>query len=449
MSEDETWILREANVDRESLGRSESLFALANGHIGLRGTLDEGEPRVLSGTYLNGFYESFPLEYGERGYGFAEDGQAVVDVPDGKIVRLMVENEPVDFERGFVHGHERTLDLRSGLLERQLDWSSSYGDRIRLRTKRLVSFVQRSVAAVVVEVEAVDRPLRVAVVDQPAQVVGQQGGERRVDLGRRRPLVLAEGPDGLVRQRDVDAGQLACQGRAERALVLGVAVAVQQADGDRLGLERAQALQHVCDPVLGELAQRPVRGHPLGRAHPALRWDQRRGVRGAQPVQVGAGLAPELDHVREALGRDERRACAAALQQRVRGHRRAVGERLDAGCLRVGPLERGADGGQHALALVVRRRRRLGRDQPPADREDGVREGASDVDAQQHCGRTLPIATRRSVGARAPPARAGAGATGSSRCAAAASAGTACPYAWSPGTRAGCRAGRSLSPAAR
>jgi len=42
MTDDETWILREAKVDRESLGRSESLFALANGHIGLRGTLDEG-----------------------------------------------------------------------------------------------------------------------------------------------------------------------------------------------------------------------------------------------------------------------------------------------------------------------------------------------------------------------------------------------------------------------
>jgi alpha,alpha-trehalose phosphorylase len=162
VSDDETWILRERTVDRQSLGRSESLFALANGHLGLRGTLDEGEPRVLSGTYLNGLYESFPLEYGERGYGFAEDGQTVVDVPDGKIMRLMVENEPVDFERGRVHAHERTLDLRTGLLKREMDWSSAYGDHIRLRTKRLVSFVQRSVAAVVMEVEAVDRPLRVA-----------------------------------------------------------------------------------------------------------------------------------------------------------------------------------------------------------------------------------------------------------------------------------------------
>ncbi len=72
----EPWAFVEEGVDLDRLAQTESLFALSNGHIGLRGNLDEGEPRGLSGTYLNGFYESFPLEYGERGYGFAEDGQS-------------------------------------------------------------------------------------------------------------------------------------------------------------------------------------------------------------------------------------------------------------------------------------------------------------------------------------------------------------------------------------
>jgi alpha,alpha-trehalose phosphorylase len=158
----EPWVLRESTVDIDSLKRTESLFALANGHLGLRGNLDEGEPRVSVGTYLNGLYESFPLEYGERGYGFAEDGQTVVNCPDGKVIRLLVENEPVDIERGTVLAHERSLDLRSGVLSREMEWRSSWGDHIRLRSKRLVSFVQRSVAAIAFEVEAVDRPLRVA-----------------------------------------------------------------------------------------------------------------------------------------------------------------------------------------------------------------------------------------------------------------------------------------------
>ncbi len=98
----EPWALVEEGVDIDRLAQAESLFALSNGHIGLRGNLDEGEPAGLSGTYLNGFYESFPLEYGERGYGFAEDGQSVVNVTDGKIIRLQVEDEPLDVHRGEV-----------------------------------------------------------------------------------------------------------------------------------------------------------------------------------------------------------------------------------------------------------------------------------------------------------------------------------------------------------
>ena len=45
------------------LGQTESVFALSNGHIGLRGNLDEGEPHGLPGTYLNSVYELRPLPY--------------------------------------------------------------------------------------------------------------------------------------------------------------------------------------------------------------------------------------------------------------------------------------------------------------------------------------------------------------------------------------------------
>jgi alpha,alpha-trehalose phosphorylase len=72
----------------------------------------------LAGTYLNGFYESHPISYGERGFGFPEDGQTVVNVTDGKLIRLLVDDEPLDVHRGRLHSHERVLDLRAGVLER-------------------------------------------------------------------------------------------------------------------------------------------------------------------------------------------------------------------------------------------------------------------------------------------------------------------------------------------
>src|ERR1700704_5654589 len=111
----EPWQVREPTLDRNLVEQAESLFALANGHIGLRGNLDEGEPFGLPGTYLNSFYELRPLPYAEAGYGYPESGQTIVNVTNGKIIRLLVNDEPLDVRYGQLLAHERELDLRQGV----------------------------------------------------------------------------------------------------------------------------------------------------------------------------------------------------------------------------------------------------------------------------------------------------------------------------------------------
>ena len=106
----EPWRLREVGLDLEQLEHTESLFALSNGYLGVRGTLEEGEPVGSPGTYLNGFFESSPLSYPEKGYAFPEVGQRVVNVTDGKLLRLFVDDEPFDVRDGQLLHHERTLD---------------------------------------------------------------------------------------------------------------------------------------------------------------------------------------------------------------------------------------------------------------------------------------------------------------------------------------------------
>ena len=112
------WVLREIGLDHRSLAQSESLFALSNGHIGVRGNLDEGDPNGLPGTYLNSFYEVRPLPYAEAGFGYPEEGQTILNVTNGKLIRLLVDDEPFDLRYGDLLHHERTLDLRRGVLER-------------------------------------------------------------------------------------------------------------------------------------------------------------------------------------------------------------------------------------------------------------------------------------------------------------------------------------------
>ena len=156
----EPWRLVENRLDLELLAQSESIFALSNGHIGLRGNLDEGEPHGLPGSYLNSVYEVRPLPYAEAGYGYPESGQTVINVTNGKIIRLLVDDEPFDIRYGNLHSHERILDLRAGTLTRQVDWSSPAGARIRVTSVRMVSLTQRAIAAISYTVEPVDSKLR-------------------------------------------------------------------------------------------------------------------------------------------------------------------------------------------------------------------------------------------------------------------------------------------------
>jgi alpha,alpha-trehalose phosphorylase len=159
----EPWSVRETGLDLEVLAQAESVFALSNGHIGLRANLDEGEPVGLPGTYLNSFYELRPLPYAEAGYGFPESGQTIVNVTNGKLIRLLVDDEPLDVRYGELLAHERELDLRAGVLRRRAEWRSPAGTAVRVCSTRLVSFVQRSVAAILYEIEPLEEPVRVVV----------------------------------------------------------------------------------------------------------------------------------------------------------------------------------------------------------------------------------------------------------------------------------------------
>src|ERR1700704_5496302 len=92
----EPWQVREPTLDRNLVEQAESVFALSNGHIGLRGNLDEGEPFGLPGTYLNSFFDLRLHEYGEAIYGTPESIQTVINVTNGKLIRLLVDDEPFD-----------------------------------------------------------------------------------------------------------------------------------------------------------------------------------------------------------------------------------------------------------------------------------------------------------------------------------------------------------------
>jgi alpha,alpha-trehalose phosphorylase len=159
----EPWSLHETSLSLDVLAQTESLFALSNGLLGLRGNLDEGEPHGLPGTYLNGFYELRPMPSAETQYGAPESSQTLIDVTNGKVIRLLVDDEPFDVRYGHVLAHDRVLDFRAGTLTRSVDWCSPARRTVRVRSVRFVSFTQRAIMGILYEVEPLDGPANVVV----------------------------------------------------------------------------------------------------------------------------------------------------------------------------------------------------------------------------------------------------------------------------------------------
>jgi alpha,alpha-trehalose phosphorylase len=112
-----------------------SIFAVGNGYLGVRD----------GGVVLNGFHETWPMVYPEDAYGMARTGQTTVNAPDGSVIALLVDGEPLD-------GATRTLDMRAAVVTSEL-----LDKRVRVRTRRLASLTDRHLFALRYEVVALER----------------------------------------------------------------------------------------------------------------------------------------------------------------------------------------------------------------------------------------------------------------------------------------------------
>jgi len=142
------WNVVEKAFHPEFLAQSETMAALGNGYLGMRGCPEEGGPNAENATLINGFYETWPIVYGEEAYGFAKTGQTICNVTDSKIIKLFVDDEPFWLPKASLLSYDRRLNMKSGTLDRQILWETPAGKQVSIRSRRLVSFENRHVAAI-------------------------------------------------------------------------------------------------------------------------------------------------------------------------------------------------------------------------------------------------------------------------------------------------------------
>ena len=188
----DAWRIRELTFDRAYAPRNETIFSLGNGHLGLRGNVEEEAGNVAQGTYVNGFFEEAPIAYGEIAHGYARNHQVLLNVADGKRIQLHLGDDPFDLATGSVQGYERSLDLRTGVLTRSVRWRAPHGAVVDVVARRLVSLTRPEIAAIDFAVTLVEGEATLRVVSAiNAQVSNQDTSDD--------PRVGAHLPDGALR----------------------------------------------------------------------------------------------------------------------------------------------------------------------------------------------------------------------------------------------------------
>ena len=164
------WALVEARPPLDP-GLHESLFSQANGYLGMRATAPEGRPAVEHGTFVNGFHETWPINHAEAAYGFAKIGQTIVNVPDSTVMKLYVDDEPMRLDLADVEDYSRSLDFRDGVLRREVVWRTPAGARVRVRTTRMISFTDRHLARMSMEITMLEGSAPIVV---SSQIINRQ-----------------------------------------------------------------------------------------------------------------------------------------------------------------------------------------------------------------------------------------------------------------------------------
>jgi alpha,alpha-trehalose phosphorylase len=168
------WALVEARYSDQDLGTTETLFAVGNGYLGMRGNVEEGRDSYMHGTFINGFHETWPIQHAEEAFGFARVGQTIVNAPDAKVIRLYVDDEPLLLSVADLEEYERRVDFRTGVYTRDILWRTPAGKRVRVRSTRMVSLTERHLSIMTFEVTLLDAAAPVAI---SSQILNRQDGE--------------------------------------------------------------------------------------------------------------------------------------------------------------------------------------------------------------------------------------------------------------------------------
>ena len=246
----DAWRLRQDRFDPARGRRDETLFALANGSLGVRGGFEEADGGS-DGSFLASVFEKHPIHYHERFPGFARTTDTRLPVADGQRIAVWLGAQRLDIDSAQWLAFERELDLRSGLLSRRLRLKTAQGESIEIRAERVLPFDSGAAGvdllAIRYSVQSIDYtgPIAFASAIECGHAAAEQGDDPRIGVAS------AEGLQLLSRQADQRSAEVVQATRRS-----GVRVVCSQAHRPGDGVNFADAnigAEHVVQRYVAQL----------------------------------------------------------------------------------------------------------------------------------------------------------------------------------------------------
>src|SRR5215216_4574365 len=110
------WIISEDSFDPQKQHHKETIFTNGNGYLCTRGAFEEGYPGDRRATFVHGVFDAAPIVVTE-----------LANAPDYLPITIYLNEERFSLETGTIEVYHRALDLRTGVLTRELRWRSPTG----------------------------------------------------------------------------------------------------------------------------------------------------------------------------------------------------------------------------------------------------------------------------------------------------------------------------------
>ena len=142
MSLKNIWTIDEKKIEESKSELHESIFTIGNGFLGMRGNFIEGYSEGFPhkrGTFVNGFFETSPITYGEWGYGYPEEKEVMINNVDSNNMQLIVDGEEIKIGKTKILDHNRSLNMKEGLLRRKTTYETDSGKIFELKVSKIAS----------------------------------------------------------------------------------------------------------------------------------------------------------------------------------------------------------------------------------------------------------------------------------------------------------------------